>query len=93
MIIAIIENDIVVNTIVAESLEIAQSLIAENQEIVDATDTIIGIGWQKINGVLLPKKPDYDCTWHEPTSLWLTSEEIDVYNLNQETLLGVDPEV
>lgn len=84
MIFAIIENDTVINTFLADTLEIAQLLITDKQELIDATDTLIGIGWQKINGVLLPKKPDYDCVWHEPSSMWFTSEEINLYNANQE---------
>lgn len=86
MIFAIIENDVVVNTILADSLEIAQSLISENQEVEDVTGTLIGISWKRYEGILRPQKPDYDCVWHEETNMWLTDEEINTYNAIQERL-------
>lgn len=80
MIFAVIENNIVINTIVAENINIAQSLITENQEVENITNTLVGISWERYDGVLKPKKPKYECFWHEESNMWLTNEEINNYN-------------
>jgi len=77
--VAIIENDVVVNVIVVDTLELAESLISENQQVEDITDTLIGISYKRIDGVLLPPKPDYECAWHQESYRWLTQEELDLY--------------
>jgi hypothetical protein len=77
---AIIENDTIVNVIVAESLQNAQAVLQDNQEVLEMSDDYLAIGFQKYNNRFLPPKPNYECVWHEETFNWRTQEEIDLYN-------------
>lgn len=64
---AIIENDIVTNVIVADSKEIAESITGK--EAVECPRNI-GIGCDRVNGVLRPKKPEGNFIWNEETLSW-----------------------
>ena len=52
---AIVENDVVVNVIIAESLEVAQALT--NLTVVSADELSIGLGSFKQNDKWYPLKP------------------------------------
>jgi predicted DNA-binding protein with PD1-like motif len=71
--VAIIENDIVTNIAVVESLEIATSLFTE--EVVDADALQIGIGHFRDNNVWYPPKPDPDYVWTDVYKTWVSAEE------------------
>ncbi len=66
----VIDNNIVVNTIVAESLEIAQSIV--DLEVVEAESPSIGINSPRIDGVLYPPKPQEDYVWY--AEKWVSPE-------------------
>jgi hypothetical protein len=80
--IALIENDVVVNVIVADSLEIAETLT--NLTVVDADALGLHLGSFKENGVWYPPKPEGEWVWHEPTSQWVTLE---MFNAEKENKL------
>ncbi len=79
--IAIIENDVVVNVIVIDSLIAAQEIF-KNAEILEVNETNnIGINWDRKSGKWRSPKPEYDCVWDETYNTWFTEEEIDnIYN-------------
>lgn len=66
----VIDNNVVVNLIVAESLEIAQSIVS--LEVVEAESSFIGIGSPRIDGVLYPPKPQEDYVWY--AEKWVSPE-------------------
>jgi mannitol-1-phosphate/altronate dehydrogenase len=70
---AIIENNSVINVIVADSEEIAK-LIYPNAEIVDTEVTSIGMFWFKDNNKWYPPKPEGTYVWNEDAQNWLTPE-------------------
>lgn len=84
---AIIQNNLVENVIVCESIEICQSIFPD-KEIVNADNNItavrntmqIGISWIKINEIWYPPKPEDKITsWHIGAEAWLTQEEADLW--------------
>jgi len=84
---ALIQNDIVENVVVCESLEICQSIFPD-REIVDADNSVtavtnnteIGISWVRIDGIFYPPKPENGITsWHTGAQNWLTQEEADLW--------------
>ncbi len=66
----VIDNNIVVNIIVAESLEIAQSTV--DLEVIEAESSSIGINSPRIDGVLYPPKPQEDYIWY--AERWVSPE-------------------
>lgn len=48
--VAIIENDIVINVIVCDSIELAKN-ITRATEVLDADENKIGMYWKRVNGV------------------------------------------
>jgi hypothetical protein len=70
--VALIENDVVVNVIVADSLEIAETLT--NLTAVDADLLGLHLGSFKENDVWYPPKPEGDWVWHERANKWVTLE-------------------
>lgn len=78
---AIIKNGVVVNVIVADSIEIVE-LIAQGKDYFDVTDSKIKMGYFLENEQWYPMKPDYDCQWYIPLERWLTNDEIEKYELN-----------
>lgn len=79
---ALYENDEILNIIVAESKEIAESLT--NLHAIEITDTI-GIGWKLVNDEWVqplpePTIPDYPqdgnvYVWNGETESWKLAEE------------------
>lgn len=79
MIYAIIENNTVINTIIADSEEIVKVIAGDNTYL-EMSETPLSVGDFLDNGKWYPKKPDYPCEWHLPTQQWLTIEEISAYD-------------
>ena len=86
---AIVENDTVINVIVADNLEIAQELFPNN-EVLDTTNEVHLVMFAfRENGKWFPKKPEPYINletnieepyfWHEAEDRWRTQKEIDVY--------------
>jgi hypothetical protein len=68
--IAVIENDVVVNVMIAESLELASTLT--NLEVLDAELLGIGIGYYKENNQWIPPSPSPDWVWIESIQKWVS---------------------
>jgi hypothetical protein len=66
----IVENNKIINHIVAESEEIAKELFPNNDILED--DGVIGIGWEKIDNVWKSKYPDdgLDYVWNSESKKW-----------------------
>ena len=71
----IVENNTIINVIVAENIETTQELFLE-YEVVEISNQNMGIGWKKdIDGVFKTEKPNYDSVWVDDLGVWLTPEE------------------
>ena len=76
---AIIENNTVVNVIVADSHETAQ-IIYPTAEIIDTEITPISMSWFRENNKWFPPKPEGTYIWNEDFKNWLTPEANEEYN-------------
>jgi hypothetical protein len=87
---AIIENDTVINVIIAENLETAQELFPNNEVLDTANDPYLVMFAFKENSRWFPQKPqplldpetntEQPYLWHETTNSWLTQKEINLYD-------------
>ena len=71
--VALIENEIVVNVVVVESLELAGSLFS--QEVLDADTLEIGVGFFRENNKWYPPKLNPDFVWLETHGAWVSQED------------------
>ncbi len=70
----IVENNTIINVIVAENIEIAQELFSE-YEVVEISNEYMGIGWKKdSDGIFKTEKPSEDSVWDEDICGWVTKE-------------------
>lgn len=86
---AIIENNTVINVIIAESLEIAQQLFPDNEILDTINDPYLVMFAFKENGRWFPKKPqpyinpetdtEEPFFWHDGLNAWATQTQIDGY--------------
>jgi hypothetical protein len=74
--VAVIENNIVINVIIAESLELAEQLTGA--EVLDADLLGIGVGFFRENEVWFPIKPDPRFVWVEEAKSWVAPELVSV---------------
>jgi hypothetical protein len=83
--IAIIENDVVVNVIVAETLSIAQQIFTDSELVEITSANNIGLNWDRKSGNWRSPKPEYDCSWNETYNAWLTDEQIALIETESDT--------
>ena len=82
LIFAVIENDKVVNVIVAYDLQFVTDLFPNN-EIVQVLNNELAMDYFRENNKWYPPKLDPDFIWHEETGCWLLQEEIDNYEIGK----------
>jgi hypothetical protein len=73
--IAIIENDVVINVILVDSLEIASQLT--ELEILDVTNLKIGVNYFRENNEWYPPKPNPTDVWHQHGKRWITLQYLE----------------
>ena len=83
--VALIENNIVVNVIIADSLELANTLT--NLESVDADLLNLRVGSIKIDGKWYPPKPYENWVWHELAEKWMDPQEVEAEANGEITIL------
>jgi len=86
---AIIDNNTVVNVIVAENLEIAQGLFSNNEVLDTANEPHLVMFAFRENGKWFPQKPkpyinpetntEEPFFWHDRLNTWATQKQIDGY--------------
>ena len=72
---AIIENNIVINTVVADNEEVIKA-IAGDSAYLEMSDVFLSVGDFFDNGKWYPEKPGYPCQWYDSLQKWATNEEI-----------------
>ena len=72
----IIENNKVINHVVAESEEIIKTLYPNNEIMED--NGIVGIGWERIEGIWKSKYPEdgLEYTWNISKNTWETTNKL-----------------
>jgi hypothetical protein len=86
---AIIENDIVINVILATDLDTVK-LIYPDKEIIQVDTNKIGMHFFRENNKWYPPKPHTEddpqpqVTWVEEINAWLTDEMMQIYLLENE---------
>jgi hypothetical protein len=83
--VAIIENNLVVNLIIAESLDLASTLT--NLEVLDADLLGIMVGSLRVDGKWYPPKPYENWVWHELAEKWMDPEEVEAEANGEITIL------
>jgi hypothetical protein len=83
--VAIIEDNVAVNIIIAESLELASTLT--NLEILDADLLSIMVGSLRIDAKWYPPKPNENWVWHELAEKWISSEDLEAEADGEITIL------
>lgn len=74
MIFGIVENNTIINVIVAQNIELTQELFPEH-EVVEISNNM-GIGWKKdVDDVFKTEKLNPNSVWADDLKVWLTSEE------------------
>jgi hypothetical protein len=86
---AVIENDVVINVIIAEDLEIAQELFPNNEVLDTTNEPHLFMYSFREDGKWFPQRPEpyldpetnteKPYLWHEATGSWLTQKQIDSY--------------
>jgi hypothetical protein len=74
LVFAIIDNNVVVNMIVADTLETAQSIFSSN-EVLQVISNELVMGSFKENGKWYPPKPSETSVWVEELNIWLSEED------------------